>query len=119
MFLNISNHSSDKWSKQQMDGALQYGEIIDYGFPNVEPNLTSKEVSELANNIMKDILKMEPDVVMCQGEFTLTYLLVSKLKEKGIKVVAACTERDTEELQMLDGTLRKTSVFKFVQFREY
>ena len=55
---------------------------------------------------------------MCQGEFGLTYQLVSLLKEKGIQVVYSCSERKTVEKKTENGTI-KASEFCFVKFREY
>ena len=49
---------------------------------------------------------------------TLTYQLV-KLKEKGLTVLAACSERKISETILPDGTYRKKAVFQFVKFREY
>jgi len=119
MFLNISNHSSCNWSKEQLQEANTFGEIVDYPFPAVNATATESEIDELSDKIIDDVRIMKPDVVMCQGEFTLTYSLVKKLKDSGIKVVAACSERLAEEQFMSDGTVKKLSNFKFVQFREY
>lgn len=119
MFLNISNHSSEFWSEEQLKAAQMFGEIRDYPFPSVQACATREEIIELAGRIVANVVEMQPEAVMCQGEFTLTYALVKGLKEKGVTVLAACTERNTKETQQPDGTISKTSIFKFVQFREY
>lgn len=49
------------------------------------------------------------------GEMTFTYLVVTRLKELGIKCIASTTERKTSYSE--DGT--KMSEFLFVMFREY
>ena len=72
---------------------------------------------ELAENTMEEILLKARDAdvtVHVMGEMTFTYYLVSLLKAKGITCVASTTERIIEEK---DGM--KTSLFKFVKFREY
>jgi hypothetical protein len=55
---------------------------------------------------------------LCQGEFYLSYAVVDRLKSSGIKVVAACSRREVEEIYTADET-KKISRFVFVQFREY
>ena len=119
MFLNISNHKSDSWSRMQREEAEKYGVIKDYEFPYIRADATREDIRLLAEEIVEKVKKMHPQVVMCQGEFTLTYILVSRLKECDIKVVAACSERYAEEEYLPDGSVNKVSKFKFVQFREY
>jgi hypothetical protein len=77
------------------------------------------EMDLLAKEVVDDILRLKPKVVMCQGEFTLTYRIVSKLKENNIKVVAACSERVAKETKLPDGTTQKVAIFEFVRFREF
>lgn len=57
--------------------------------------------------------------VMCQGEFTLSYAIIKRLKERGICAVAACSRREAEEILQEDGSTRKKVVFHFEGFREY
>lgn len=37
MFINFTNHSSEKWSGEQRMAAERYGEIVDIPFPSVPP----------------------------------------------------------------------------------
>jgi len=119
MFINCSNHSVENWGEKQIKAASQWGEIVDYPFPMVGPQLSEKEVKEIADQVVQDIVSKKPDIVLCQGEFTLTYAIVSQLKKLGIKVVAACSERKTQELLLQNGVTKKESYFEFVRFREY
>ena len=119
MFINCSNHKSSDWSKRQLETAKEYGDVVDIAFPAVDVTSTAEELSEVADGLYEEIIKHAPDYVMCQGEFTLTFAVVSRLVRKGIKTVAACSERRVEETQLEDGTTRKTAVFEFVGFREY
>lgn len=121
MFFNCSNHSSENWPKEQLAAAKAYGiEIIrDYTFPSVPANVDEQVIEQIAEKVCKEIMDMHPAVVMCQGEFTLTYALVKKLLAHGVKVVAACSERDTVEVYLPDGSVKKESNYKFVRFREY
>ena len=123
MFLNISNHGSASWSKEQLAAARELGgEVIDIQFPTVDPAANEKDIVmqaiDLVNYIYVD-LALEPVVAMIQGEMTLTYALVGILRENGVKVVAACSDCCVTEAAKEDGTTEKKAIFKFVQFREY
>ena len=116
MFINLTNHPSSGWSKEQLKAAQEYGEVVDFPFPNIEPFFTSNEVKELAEITVKKIMTHNAHpVVHIMGEMTLTYAIVSRLKTIGINCVASTTERLVK--MMPDG--KKVSEFKFVQFREY
>lgn len=118
MFINFSNHPSKNWSKKQIEQAQQYGEIFDISFPNVPPTYTKSQISTMAKKYVYEILEKNPKCVLCQGEFSLAYSVISLLKEKNIKVVAACSERNVTEV-ITDGKCSKQVVFEFVGFREY
>lgn len=118
MFLNFSNHSSDKWSAEQLSASEMYGKVQDFAFPVIDPHMKKEEIDDLADTYVNDILKMNPSCVMCQGEFCFSYAVIKKLKANNIRVVAACSERVVEE-QITDKETKKVSIFKFVQFREY
>ncbi len=118
-FINCTNHPYEKWAVQQKEEAKQWGEVIDLPFPQVASDGTLEEIKELAENIVEKILEFQPCTVLCQGEFTLTYQIVSLLKLHNIESVAACSDRVTYEETAADGTMKKVSCFKFVQFRRY
>lgn len=119
LFINFSNHPHSKWSDQQIRDAEAYGDIKDISFPNVDAGLTCSDIDTLSEKYINEILSYKPDCVLCQGEFTLAYAVISKLRQKGIKTAAACSERIVAEKINPDGNIERTSVFRFVQFREY
>ena len=114
VFINFTNHPSATWEEKQKRAAEQYGRILDLPFPAVEADGDEAYIQELAEHYMDSIEALEPDAVLCQGEFCLTYQIVSSLKEKGILVLAACSERCVEE----KGD-RKEVKFRFQRFRSY
>ena len=120
-FVNFSNHVSSKWGVEQLNAAKEYGDIIDVQFPVVNPAATKEEIQEMAEKSSQEILEQHPTVVMAQGEFTLTFAVVRKLQEKGVKCVVACTRRRTdEEIQRLAAQgLTREGMFAFMGFREY
>ena len=120
MFINLSNHSSRNWSGKQMEEACKYGEVADIPFPQVNPDGDSEYYDRLADECINEILILNPNpVVMVQGEFILTFRIVTRLKARGIKCVAAVTKREAVESVDEEGRMIKTSVFKFEQFMEY
>lgn len=114
MILNYSNHPSHLWNEDQIKAAEAYGEIVDMPFPSVPADLDEEGINKMADRDYTSIIKSHPDCVLCQGEFTLAYALIKMLRESGIRVVAACSERITR----VEGDV-KISEFKFVRFREY
>ncbi len=119
MFVNFSNHPSGQWDDEQKQAAHFFGEIRDVSFPMVPALATTEEISRMAEECAREILRMRPDCVMCQGEFTLTLAVVRRLQAAGICCVCACSERKIMKEETSGRTTRKTSVFEFRQFREY
>lgn len=118
-FINLTNHPSTKWGAAQLLAARQYGTIVDLPFPAVDPKASSAEVNTMAESCIEEIGKYENPVVLVQGEFTLVFAIVTRLKEMGIKAVAACAAREVVEQAAEDGTVTKAVTFRFCGFREF
>lgn len=121
IFVNFSNHPSKNWSNEQISAAKRIvsgGSIVDIAFPQVSGEADESEISRTANKYAKEIISLNPSAVMCQGEFGICLEVVTTLKNNGIKVLYSCSERKTVET-VIDNRTEKTSVFKFVRFREY
>ena len=114
IFVNFTNHSSEMWEEKQLYAARQYGRIVDLPFPNVHPDAKEQDIEILGEECCRKILEWEPGAVLCQGEFSLTFFVVSRLREKGVKVLTACSERKTVQ----SGNVR-SNIFEFAGFREY
>ena len=78
-FVNCSNHPSGGWLKAQKDAAEKYGIITDIPFPAVRCNLTDQQMEDLAEQMTAKIMEMQPEAVMCMGEFVLCFRIVQKL----------------------------------------
>ncbi len=114
IFVNFTNHPSTKWERKQRTEALKYGMIQDVPFPAVDSGGDEEYIESLAGRCVEQIEQLDPKAVLCQGEFCLSYQVIKRLKEKGIPVLAACSERvvnDTGE--------KKEVVFTFRRFRRY
>ena len=114
VFINFSNHPSAQWEEKQLEQAREWGEIVDLPFPQVDPAAGEDDVAELADQYLASIMEYQPSAVLCQGEFCLSYAVITGLKEQGVVVLAACSRRNTEEI----GRIRK-SEFIFERFRKY
>lgn len=136
IFINLSNHPSDKWSKKQLEAVKELTNnesIVDIPFPQIDPEMPSEDVVTLAKeyfykNILNVIYDVEstddvPDKIYLHimGEMCFTYNVVelakffSKRELENITCIASTTKRNVVEKE--DGT--KISIFEFVQFREY
>ena len=119
MLVNVSNHPSSGWGKDQKMAAAVYGTVQDVRFPNIPSDWDICQVEALAEQLVNQIVSMKPTAVLCQGEMTLTYQLVKRLTAVGICVISACSERIVQEEVLPDGTCRKMIEFHFAGFRKY
>ncbi len=119
MFINHTNHTSERWSEAQLKASEKYGTILDVPFPAVAPEQSEAEVRELAERNAAELLMKKPDAVLCQGEYTYTFCMVEFLKAHGIPVLAACSKRVTLEVVDEYQNTRRESSFEFVRYRQY
>lgn len=123
MLINFSNHPYKNWSEEQKHAADIYGKAVDLQFPAVPSTANENEIELLARESVDRIVNMldgDPNsAVMAQGEFTLTFAVVSLLKERGIRAISACSERRVTEIIGDDGNPKKQIEFCFERFREY
>lgn len=120
MLINLTNHPVAKWSEEQRREALRLWETVeDYPFPSVGAQWDDSRMKQCAESIAAAVAEKQPDAVLCQGEMTMTFLLVAMLQKQGIPVYAATSERRAQEELLPDGSIRKSVVFCFVMFREY
>lgn len=97
---------------------LTEGDVIDVPFPHISASADETEIFAIAFDCADKLCSLHPAVVMCQGEFGITFIVVNLLKAKGIRVIYSCSERRTAEKKTENGLI-KTSEFSFVRFREY
>ena len=118
LLVNFSNHPSRYWDNSQREASQNYGELLDIPFPQISPNASDDELEKLALDYVQRIVSLAESkdiIVHIMGEMTFTFMVVTRLKEMGIKCIASTTERKTTYND--DGT--KLSDFSFVKFREY
>lgn len=116
--INFSNHPSCHWSEKQKEEALKYGEIIDIPFPEVDANGDENYIDNLAAHCMNKIQTMCDTAIVTihlMGELTLTFSLLKRLQEKGIRCIASTSKRIVKEYP--NG--RKEVIFQFERFRDF
>lgn len=119
IFINHTNHPSVYWDKNELQEANAYGKVIDISFPTISPVAETSDIWEMARDNAKRIAELSPVAVLCQGEFTYTYALVTELIKRNICVLAACSERIVEDYLAEDGSIKHISQFRFRRFRHY
>ncbi len=131
MLINLTNREHTGWSKDQTAAAENYGKIVDFPMPGVPAEASEEETDRMADLILRRVLRRleeqnpdeakEPgsDMVICQGDFTLVYRLVSRLKAEGIAVAAPTFRRVRKPTLRPDGTTVPGYDFQFVRFRQY
>lgn len=119
MLINLSNHPSSMWEKEQIESANSlYGDVFDLPFPMVDPKGDRQYIESLADKYIEKLLAIangENAVVHLMGELTLTFAILNKMINLGFRCVASTTERDVTISE--DGT--KNVKFNFIQFRDY
>ncbi len=119
MFINISNHPSIDWKKEQANEAQIYGKIVDISFPNISPQMDTEEMKTIVDEYIRKIEALtveenEDILIHVMGESVFSFMLVVSLLRRNYKVVASTTER----IVSYEGDVKRTE-FKFVRFREY
>ena len=134
-FINLSNHSSKMWSDEQSSAALQIldvcndasdKKIVDVAFPIIDPEASQLDVFELVKHKFEECrdvcmgtMKPENTIIHVVGEPCFVFSFVKYAIDKGYRCCAATTKRESVETVNADGSVTKTNVFKFVQFRPY
>ena len=118
IFINFSNHPITQWSEQQLLAAREYGNLEDEPFPNIGADVDKDDISRIVQEYADIFYEKSRNAelsIHIMGEMTFTYELINQLKLFGIRCLASTSIRSAVDNE--DGT--KTSMFKFVRFREY
>lgn len=118
MLVNLTNHPCSGWSSEQTKAAIEaYGQVVDFPFPMVNPDLDEAAVATLADNVVSTIIdKYGTGVTIhLMGEFTLANALLRRFAALGITCIASTTERIVREIEPGHKEVR----FEFRRFRRY
>lgn len=126
MLVNLSNHHTKYWSKEQKQaGKKKFGRTKNITFPQIPADANEEYVTYLASEYGTLIEEMliknaekhgnEKNGIHLMGEMTFCYALIDYLGIKEFDFYASTTERNAE----YDNQGKKISDFKFVRFRKY
>lgn len=118
VFINFTNHPSEKWSEEQLCAARAIGTVTDLKFPDIPTDIAPDSFDSLVEEYRNKILELcrgRKGTVHIQGEMTFVFRMVTELKARHIRCVASVTKRNTVDL----GNGKSQSVFVFEGFREY
>lgn len=117
-FVNLTNH---KMSDDQRGAAAVLGAtaVVDMPFPTVPADASEADIASLAGGIIDQLSPLADVIVHVMGESTLVFAVVSRIQAGGGRAVASTTERVSREVVNPDGSVTKTSEFRFVRFRWY
>lgn len=124
MLINLTNHPYNTWSDSQKQSAEQYGDVIDWTFPVIDPGMSGVNVKQLASDILNQMLNdaviyehylNKTITIHIQGEQVFVFHLVRMLLDKGIPCLASTSVRKKTDL----GNGKTEQQFQFVQFRAY
>lgn len=137
MFFNISNHpcfaQNTTWTTEQVQAANKLaGEVIDFGFPACEPDMSDEQIAQIAHATALDIVGtyraatgrvpsiLHKDVAaMVAGHYIMVAYIVGELQAAGIPCYVGDSTRVAEEVVQDDGTVAIVHRFKFAGFRKY
>lgn len=120
MLLNLTNHPQCLWNEEQLIAArVLWTHVVDFPFPNVNPEWDEQKLTEATQETFCAAMALHPDAVLCQGEMSMTFLLIALFERQHIPCYTACSQRQSSEQVNADGTVEKRSIFRFVRFRRY
>lgn len=117
MFINVTNYPSLDWEEKQQREAALFGCVEDLIFPNVDASLSASEVTEMAHQMVEQIVRIiwegndRKNGVLIMGEPSLTYALVQECQLRRITAFCATFRIELNEDEELTQ--------QFVKFREY
>lgn len=122
MLINLSDDPSSTWTARQLENAkAAYVSIHDIPFPEVDPNLSEKQLDALVEAYAgrcRDLLPPGDEArsaILVMGELTFIVAFVSSMLQAGIPCVAATRRTFVENLPGGGQQVHHT----FVKFREY
>ena len=104
--------------KHQVESFIYLPKKLQDIWSKIPPDIDT--LSEYLSPI-KEYLKQngkKDDIVLIQGDFGAVYTMVNLAFELHLTPIYATTKREIEE-HIINDTITKKSIFKFVRFRQY
>lgn len=117
VFVSCTNHELTPQQCAAVQDHCPGAQVLELPFPLVTTDADAAAIGRMAEELVAHILKSRVCAVHLAGEQTLTHAVVAQLQGAGIPTYASTTERDATEDLLPDGSVTKTSRFRFVGFR--
>jgi hypothetical protein len=132
LFVNLTNHPSAQWGVAQTEAvkALGFDVIVDCPAGITSPTASGLEVSRQAQDLLSEARALAEKVMGREhadisnvgyaigGEMSMTVALAYQITNHlYCNAYVATTDRKSVEKVAADGTVTKTSIFEFVQWR--
>ena len=116
IFLNCSlyNRSCD-WDQAASAQASVYGRIEE--LPLAPFHGSDEEQFASARAFLKQVNELRPSAVLLDGAFGTFYMIADALLRQGYLVLVKCSNRIAYQEMQPDGTIVKTSLYRFVRYR--
>jgi|GEM_PF-6216717 len=118
MLLNLSNHAIKEWKEAQLlEANTKFGELVQIGFPNIDPLYSGEEVRDAAMKKYTELTSRynHADLsVLIAGEQSFIMYFCLICIEHGTSLYTAAGPRDS----ITDAEGVKRSRFHFKQFRK-
>ena len=116
MLINLTNHPSALWTKEQREACSGFDGIMGMEFPSVDPAWDEDDIARAADDICRHLTGIKGvEAVHVAGEHTLTVAIVARLLKVGTRCLTSTTERNSVDTP--DGRIIKT--FRFVRLEDY
>ena len=117
--LKIMNHNLSDAQAKELKDVWNVDEIVtlsDKGIKSFE-QVTAENYNNVIDEINREIAEINPDMMLIQGQAGVVHNVINS----NPKVIAifAFTRRVSKEVQNLDGTVTKTSIFEHQKFMKY
>lgn len=128
IFINLSNHPTDKWSETQKAAVInkyQPKQIIDIAFPPIDPEWNLDKVRTLAHSYKNEIINHFHDrndhiILHVMGEMSFTYILINMMLDYTVTCICSTTKRVVTTKYDDNGVeIGKETKFEFCKFRDY
>ena len=128
IFINLSNHPTDKWSEAQKAAVInkyQPKQIIDIAFPPIDPEWNLDRVRTLVHAYREQIINHLQDkddyiILHIMGEMCFTHSLVNMMSAYKVNCICSTTKRVVTTKYDDNGVeIGKETKFEFCKFRDY
>lgn len=112
-------HSLTPEQKEGWDEIVDMKEKSSVNFTQIDPEATSMEIYDMAQTMFNEAREEGATHVSLMGEPCLMHNMYMWCANNDITFVQSTTRRESKDIPQEDGSVKKISVFRHVQWREW